>query len=219
MSNSRGLKSAWTSTWAKLFPDKSKDENNANDRKVPDNTKVSDSTLKAFDDNKRKSNQIRNLHSGLCGDTMISKETEINGSITSRTNISVDGAVKGNIKSEANVKITGSVEGDIIGKSIEIYEGNIIGNITSKTSVIVSDKSVIKGDVICNKFDMNGNMNGNAQVNTTATLGKDAVIHGNLTSQNLSIQEGAIVNGTIKVSRDKEDSIESRYQVNQPAVI
>lgn len=148
---------------------------------------------------------VNSLYS--CEDTVISKEAEINGSITSRGNITVNGKIKGNVVSDANVKITGSVEGDINGKSVDIKSGKVIGNITSKTSLIISDKSAIKGDISCDKLDLNGEVNGNSQVYTTAMLGKEAVIRGDLTSQNLSIQEGAIVNGSVKVNKEKEQPV------------
>lgn len=137
-----------------------------------------------------------------CSNTIISKETEINGSITSCGNVSVNGLVKGNVTSQASVKITGTVEGDVTARSVELLSGKIYGNIKSQKSVVISSESSIKGDIECDMLDLNGKVNGNSIVYTTATLGEEAVIHGNLTSQNLSIKEGAVVDGNIKVSKE-----------------
>ena len=147
--------------------------------------------------------QACSLNSGQVGNTVISEETEVNGSLTSRGNISVCGRIKGNITSEAHVKVTGSVEGDIVGKSVEILNGSVYGNIISKLSVSISEKSIVEGDIKCDKLELNGKVHGNLQAKTSASLGKEAVIIGNLTSLNLSIQEGATINGEVKVIREK----------------
>ncbi|KPU43047.1 polymer-forming cytoskeletal [Oxobacter pfennigii] len=144
--------------------------------------------------------------------TVISVDTEIYGSITSRADIIIMGIVKGNITSDENVIISGTVEGDIIGESIVVQNGSITGNVTSKTTVIVSENSMIDGDIKCDKFSLNGNIKGDIQAYSSAILGNIAVIQGNLTAQYLSIQEGAIVNGAIKVSRDEEPTMEDMFQ-------
>ena len=145
---------------------------------------------------------MRGENNGNNTDTVISKETILNGSISSNSNIKVYGTVKGNITSDNNVIILGEVEVDITGKSVEILNGNVVGNIKSETMVKISDSSVLKGDIVCQSLELNGQVGGNALVQNTATLGDCAVIYGNIESQNLSIQEGAIVDGTIKVVKD-----------------
>lgn len=144
--------------------------------------------------------------------TVISKDTEINGSITNRTNIKITGIVKGNIISEASVIVCGAVKGDIVGESVTIQSGSVIGNITSKAAVAVSEKSTVEGDIKCDKFNLNGNVKGNVQVRSSATLGCVAVISGNLTSQYLSIQEGAMIDGAVKVTRNAEAPTENMLQ-------
>jgi len=164
-------------------------------------------------------NQVRAMYPDTYEATVIAKDTEVNGSVTSRTSVTVNGTVKGNVISEANIKIMGSVEGDVIGKAVEISGGNIIGNIKSKTSVAISDKSTVQGDIKCDRLNLNGSIKGNVNAQSSVSLGGSAVINGNVSAQNLSIQEGAIVDGAIKVTREKVTPSESTYQLNQPAMV
>lgn len=159
-------------------------------------------------------NMAKILHPDYFETTVISKDTEINGSIKNQTNIKIMGIVKGNITCDADIIISGTVEGNIIGDSVTIHKGNIIGNIISKTSVNISEESMIEGDIICDKFCLNGNVTGNIQVQSTTMLGSFAVIKGNLKSQYLSIQEGAIVDGVVKVEGNKESPIEDIFEID-----
>lgn len=180
------------------FPDVLKEQMDSQQNDDP-------ASIKPPEENKiKKFSLVKGLGSDSVGNTVISEETEINGSITSRGNITVNGKVIGDITSEANIKITGLVEGDLKGKSVEIHSGKVKGNIISKSTVIISEKSAVEGDIQCDRLDLNGSVIGNSQVSNSSSLGKEAVIYGNITSQNLSIQEGAIVNGAVKVSKQAE---------------
>ena len=152
------------------------------------------------------SDTAKEPHSDSVEITVIPKNTEIKGSMTSRANIKIAGSVKGNVTSDANIMISGIVEGDVTGEYVSIQNGIVTGNVSSKTCVIVSEKSSVEGDIECDKFSLNGNLKGNVQAKTSAALGSISIIYGNLASQYLSIQEGAVINGLIKVNRDSESS-------------
>ena len=213
------FKEAWTS----LFPGKSTTAQTPEAQAISQPAASQEENTSKAPDKKgvvktTGSNMAKSLHSDSSEVTVISKDTEINGSITSKANIKITGTVKGNITSDANVIISGTVEGDISGESIALQSGSITGNITSKTTVTVSERSMIEGDIKCGKFNLNGNVKGNVQAYSSATLGSIAVIQGNLTSQYLSIEEGATVDGAIKVSRDRESPMGNMFQIglNKP---
>jgi Integral membrane protein CcmA involved in cell shape determination len=135
---------------------------------------------------------------------IIAGDAEIHGSITSKTDIKVEGKVYGNIAGDMNVFVKGVVEGDISGKSVTIEQGSIVGNIKSLSSVLVSENSVIEGDVKCAQFDHNGSVKGNVQADTMATLKNAAVLSGDLNSQYLSIMDGAVICGVVSIDRSHE---------------
>lgn len=138
--------------------------------------------------------------------TEIPKNTEVKGSLTSRANIKIAGSVKGDVTSDASIMISGTVQGDVTGDYVSIQNGRVSGNVTSRTLVLISEKSEVEGDIICDRLNLNGDVKGNVQAQSAAAIGNIAVIHGNLASQYLSIQEGAIVDGLIRVERENESS-------------
>jgi cytoskeletal protein CcmA (bactofilin family) len=145
--------------------------------------------------------------------TIISKQTIINGSIQSDANVKIQGAVNGDVISKSSVMVTGSVEGDIAGKSVDIQSGKIVGNITSESNVLVTENSAIRGDIICDKLNLNGTVRGNVKVYSNATFGSSTVLIGNLNSQYLSIEEGAFIDGTVKVTTDRDTLTDDEYNL------
>jgi len=151
---------------------------------------------------------ISSYFSGTDDTTIISKQTVINGSIQSESSIKILGAVKGDVISKAGITVTGSVEGDIAGKSIDVQQGRIVGNVTSESEVLVTENSAIKGDIICDRLSLNGTVRGNVKVYSNAKFGSSTVLIGNLNSQNLSIEEGAFIDGTVKVTTDRDTFVD-----------
>lgn len=79
--------------------------------------------------------------------TVITENTEIEGSITSSNNILIQGKIKGNVTNENELCIMGTVEGDIMSDNIKI-DGTVTGNITSANSLHIMKNAVITGDIV-----------------------------------------------------------------------
>ncbi len=79
--------------------------------------------------------------------TVITENTEIEGSITSSNNILIQGKVKGDVTNENELCIMGTVEGDIMSDNIKI-DGTVTGNITSANSLHIMKNAVITGDIV-----------------------------------------------------------------------
>lgn len=146
--------------------------------------------------------------------TVISKQTVINGSIQSGGSVKIQGSVKGDVISKASVTVTGSVEGDIAGKSIDIQHGKIVGNITSESDVMVTENSTIKGDVICDKLNLNGTVRGNVKVYSNAKFGSSTILVGNLNAQFLSIEEGAFIDCSVKVTTERDSVNDDDFSID-----
>lgn len=80
--------------------------------------------------------------------TLLSKDTEIRGSIKSQGSIRIDGSVCGDVFSAKTVTIgaTGSVEGNITGDDI-IVAGKVKGTLTSRGRVALESSAQIEGDL------------------------------------------------------------------------
>ena len=97
--------------------------------------------------------------------------------------ISSGTAIKGEINSPNDIRIDG------------IFDGKII----SKGRVVVGDKAVISGDIICENVDFWGKMTGNLFVKDTLSLKEGCSIRGDLRIRRLIVELGANFDGTCKM--------------------
>ncbi len=105
--------------------------------------------------------------------------------ITPSSLISSSMYVKGLVQSESEIYVDGTIEGDVICKTLIV---GINGKI--KSSSIQVEKIVVHGNI-------EGNINA-----TSVYLGSSARINGNIYHKDISIENGAFINGDLKQKRD-----------------
>ena len=86
--------------------------------------------------------------------------------------ISAGSVIKGEITSPNDIRIDGTFEGRIF----------------SQAKVVVGEKAVIKGDIICNNADFWGTINGNFFVKDTLSLKDTCVVEGDLHIRRLQVE-------------------------------
>lgn len=102
--------------------------------------------------------------------------------------ISAGSTVKGEITSPYNVRIDGNFEGKIV----------------SQAKVVVGEKAIIKGDIICNNADLWGRIDGDLYVKDTLALKETCVIEGDLHIRRLAVELDAKFNGNCKMITEEE---------------
>ncbi|MBR5385161.1 MAG: polymer-forming cytoskeletal protein [Bacteroidales bacterium] len=102
--------------------------------------------------------------------------------------ISAGTAVKGEISSPLDIRIDG------------IFEGRVY----SKGRIVVGEKAVVKGDIICQNADFWGTMNGNFFVKDTLSLKSGCTVNGNLHVKRLQVDLDSKFNGNCKMISDAE---------------
>jgi len=105
-------------------------------------------------------------------------ETTVNVNEVSR--VSTGTIIKGEISSPNDIRIDGTFEGKIF----------------SKGKVVVGEKAVITGDIICTNVDFWGKMRGNFYVKDTLSLKDTCQIEGDLHIRRLQVELDAKFNGT-----------------------
>ena len=100
--------------------------------------------------------------------------------------ISTGTVIKGEITSPNDIRIDGSFEGKII----------------SKGRVVVGEKAVISGDIICENVDFWGKMTGCFYVKDTLALKEGCVVDGDLNIRRLVVELGAKFDGNCKMLSD-----------------
>jgi len=100
--------------------------------------------------------------------------------------ISADLQIVGDLESSGEVQIDGNVSGDIRAKVLLVGEG-----------------AVIKGEIIADTVRVHGHVNGQIKAKFV-NLAKTANVMGDILHENLSIQEGAFLEGHITHMSDQQ---------------
>ena len=104
--------------------------------------------------------------------------------------ISTGTKVKGEISSDTDIRIDGTFEGMIY----------------SKGRVVIGEKAVITGDVICSNADLWGKMEGNFFVKDTLSLKSSSKVKGDLHVKRLQVELDARFDGGCRMISDEEFS-------------
>ena len=113
-------------------------------------------------------------------------EQTVNPNEVSR--ISAGTVIKGEITSQGDIRIDGSFD----------------GRIYSKGRIVVGDKAVVKGDIICQNVDFCGKMEGNIYVKDTLNLKSGCTVDGDLHIKRLQVELDARFNGNCKMITEAE---------------
>jgi cytoskeletal protein CcmA (bactofilin family) len=108
--------------------------------------------------------------------------------------------VEGNVETYGNIRI----------------EGKIVGNIKSNSKLVLSDSSVIEGNIYAQNAEIGGEVKGIIEVVEMLVLKPTAQIKGDIITGKLVIESGAIFNGTCKMGASKEVKISAERK--EPAI-
>ncbi|QSW91291.1 MULTISPECIES: polymer-forming cytoskeletal protein [Flavobacterium] len=84
-----------------------------------------------------------------------------------------------------------SIVGDIVSKADFRLDGELIGNFTSQGKLVIGMSGVVKGEIICNNADIEGQFHGKIKVLEVLNIKATAKIHGEVLVGKLSIEPGA----------------------------
>ncbi|MBL4620184.1 MAG: polymer-forming cytoskeletal protein, partial [Marinicaulis sp.] len=98
--------------------------------------------------------------------------------------ISADVIMQGNISSAGEIQFDGTLEGDL-----------------KATSLIIGDKAIVKGEVICETVTVRGRVEGGIRAKSVS-LAASAYIQGDILHSSLSVETGAHFEGNCRHSDD-----------------
>lgn len=132
--------------------------------------------------------------------TIISRNTIIEGNIRSFANVTVEGSIKGDVQSTKNANISGKLVGNLDCNNAAMQGSQMQGNIASKGQVKFDRDSLILGNIAAQYLEMNGKVKGNIDVNGKAEFQADAYIIGDITVSTLTVLEGATISGHVNTT-------------------
>lgn len=101
------------------------------------------------------------------------------------------------------------VEGEFIGNGDVVVEGMVVGTLKTSRDLRIAEGAVVNADITARNIIVAGRIIGNVKVKETSQLTSTAHITGDVQTQVLQIDSGAVMNGRC-ISGTKEDREEAR---------
>ncbi|KKR22066.1 MAG: hypothetical protein UT48_C0001G0079 [Parcubacteria group bacterium GW2011_GWE2_39_37] len=96
------------------------------------------------------------------------------------------------------------VKGEFNGQGDIIIEGIFEGTLKTANALYVGDKAKVKADIEAKDARVGGEIIGNLKLRGYLEIGPVAKIFGDIEATSLSVAQGAIINGDIKMSHEKQ---------------
>jgi cytoskeletal protein CcmA (bactofilin family) len=93
------------------------------------------------------------------------------------------------------------VIGELFTDSNLRIDGEIIGNISTSSKVVIGENAVIKGNLVCQEADIEGNVEGRIEVEGLLILRIKARVTGDIQTGRLCIEEGAVFFGKCNMGK------------------
>ena len=119
----------------------------------------------------------------------------IKGDIATTGSLDLIGKVTGNIKCLGKLNVTGEINGDSDAAEIYAESARITGEVRSKSSVKVGQSTVIVGNIFGSSAVIAGAVKGDIDVHGPVVLDTTAIVMGNIKSQSVQINNGAVIEG------------------------
>ncbi len=100
------------------------------------------------------------------------------------------------------------IKGEVSGEEDLTILGYVKGRIDLKNNTLVVEKGGrVDGDIIVNELNLRGSVNGNVYATSRVFVAAEALMRGDITAARISISDGAVFKGSIKM----EDSLEKVF--------
>ncbi len=110
----------------------------------------------------------------------------------------------------AGTKIHGEIEtqGDIR------IDGTVVGTLNIRGKLVLGPKGVIEGEIKCKNSEVMGTINGEITVEELLSLKASAKIKGDIITNKISIEPGAVLTGTINMDGPNSNAANKIGQAN-----
>ena len=106
------------------------------------------------------------------------------------------------------------IEGNIVIENGIKIEGKVKGNIKSKGIISIIQDGHVEGDIEAADCIIAGTLSGNVLSENTVEIEKTAKVTGDIVASLLSVYNGAILNGSCKMSKNTNDLKNSLIKKN-----
>ena len=119
----------------------------------------------------------------------------LTGDLQTTGSLDLVGKINGNVKCLGKLNVTGEITGDSDAAEIYAESARITGEVQSKGSVKVGQSTVIVGNIFGSSAVIAGAVKGDIDVHGPVVLDTTAIVMGNIKSQSVQINNGAVIEG------------------------
>jgi len=102
------------------------------------------------------------------------------------------------------------IVGEIISNGDIRIDGNLKGNITTKGKLVIGNTGIVIGNISCKNSDISGKVEGKVIVEELLALKSTSEVQGDIVTSKLSIEPGALLNGTCNMNRSSSPQNDGR---------
>ncbi len=95
------------------------------------------------------------------------------------------------------------MEGNFSGDGDVVIEGILVGTLATKGDVRIGQQALIEAEIRAKNAQIAGKVKGNLNISGLLKLAGTAVIQGDVKTQAIGIEEGAVLNGKVNMSKEK----------------
>jgi cytoskeletal protein CcmA (bactofilin family) len=114
----------------------------------------------------------------------------------------------------SGTKIEGTIEA---GSDIRI-DGELVGTLNCKGRIIIGPQGTVKGDINCVNGVIEGKFSGNLNVKETLNVRETAKIEGDVNTNKLVVQPGALFNVSCNMGNQKIKSFTEKLDKKEPVL-
>ena len=119
----------------------------------------------------------------------------VNGDVSTTGNLELNGKVAGNVHANGKLTISGEIVGDSTASEVYAESARITGEVKSHGSVKIGQSTVVIGNIYANGAVVAGAVKGDIDVRGPVILDTTAIVMGNIKSQSVQINNGAVIEG------------------------
>ena len=94
------------------------------------------------------------------------------------------------------------VVGDISAEGVVKIEGTVVGTVQAAKQVLVAKGGEVEGDVVSREAIIGGEVRGGIYAEERVELQATSVVHGDVSTKRLFVQEGGEINGVLRMGED-----------------
>ena len=94
------------------------------------------------------------------------------------------------------------VVGDLSAEGVVKIEGTVVGTVRAGRQILVAKGGVVEGDLFAREAIIGGEVRGGIQAEERVEVQASSVVHGDIATKRLFVQEGGEINGVIRMGED-----------------